>query len=438
VIDAGYGSGSVIDLGLVTDDELDGSSDDPWRHAPSPVTRWLAVPLAIFGAVILTSSVAPPGPRTEPVLRLAVTRTVAQLSLTEDTLFTTGAGRVSAYELSTGQHLWDAGVPTLIEGGATPVTSKGVTIITSYGERKVTALDAATGAQLWQLDGLSMGFDDADTIMVSSGGFFNTVGQTEGVRTLSAVDRRTGRELWQWQAGPEVSMVRPVTAADAGADSDDQAMRLLVHGDQGQVSLVDPASGSSRDVDALRGTDVSNAAFVGSLLVVSDRARTWALDRQTLRLRWVSADGIDWLAARCGRLLCGYAGDGGIAVDPATGAVRWRSGQFTVIGDGTRVVAVDRRDGRAGTPVVLDSETGQPVADLTGWDVWDHVGPHSVLITRLRPDGIVELAVLDLGNLRADLVGAERGLLTGSCTASRSLLACRTLDNQLLVWRYRG
>jgi hypothetical protein len=372
------------------------------------------------------------------VLRITVTRPVAQLSVTEDTLFTTGTGRVRAYEVATGQPLWDASVPNLIEGGAVPVTSNGVTIITSYGERSVTALDAVTGARLWHRDGSSLGFDDAQTILVTSGGFFNAAGQVDSDRALVAVDRRTGQQRWQWRAGPDVSLVRPVTVVDAGADGDDQALRLLVHDGQGEVSLVDPASGSSRPVDALRGTDVSNAAFIGSLLIVSDRARARALDRQSLQLRWVSAEGIDWLAARCGRLLCGYAGDGGIAVDPATGAVRWRSGQFSVIGDGSRVVAVDRRDGRAGVPVVLDADTGQPVTGLDGWDVWDQIGPHSVAISRMRPDGVVELAVLDLGTLRAELVGAQRGLLSGSCTASRTLLACRTLENQLVVWRYRG
>ena len=101
----------------------------------------------------------------------------------------------------------------------------------------------------------------------------------------------------------------------------------------------------------------------------------------------------------CGPVLCVRTGNNELqALDPATGEVRWRSSQWGWAWptDG-RLMANISGIGPSEQYVVLDALTGQQVADLGRWELYQ-LGPGGRLVgIRRHPDAGVIVGELDVG-----------------------------------------
>jgi hypothetical protein len=146
-----------------------------------------------------------------------------------------------------------------------------------------------------------------------------------------------------------------------------------------------------------------------------------------------------YAVAGCGPLVCVVADDT-VALDPTTGAVRWRAepAMYTDVPGG--VVADFGWSRRTSIPPVLavaDPRTGEVVAAHQGWRLLGVDPDRGRLLVGRIDASTTELAWLDggaPGSVRPiDMVGD----LFESCRAARLYLACRSQRGIVRIWRLR-
>ncbi|MEV0807905.1 PQQ-binding-like beta-propeller repeat protein [Micromonospora sp. NPDC050200] len=425
---------ALIDLGDVREE----AGPEPIRRPPRAVGR----PARVAAALVLTLvSLGGAAPAARPTSFTVPARPTTTAFVQDDRLFLMEpadapagrGGQLTAYAVPAAGKgpiapLWRASLPAARPDGVVFVQGDLVVVTGGSfadGPRRTVAFDLGTGRLRWQRPGDAVPAGP-DLLVLDRDG--------EEPGTASSVDPATGRARWSVPAPADVTSYRH------RADGID---RLVVSPSSGQVEVWDVRSGAR-----LRSADVRPGELPvyhwtqpvdDLLLMVRDNAAlVTAYGLDGLDRRWEIRLGLVAYFRACGPLLCAYGQTGGMwALDPATGAVRWRATRWHMAlteQDGRLLVAAPGADGQDSF-AVLDTATGRLVADLGTWNLAGGYPPDGRLIA-VRPAGDDRLLVaeLDVTNGRARPLDVLAGV-AGDCRAGTRLLVCRRGDGAYGVWR---
>ncbi|MEU5940038.1 PQQ-binding-like beta-propeller repeat protein [Micromonospora sp. NPDC047548] len=428
---------ALIDLGDVREE----SGPEPGLRAPRAVGR----PARVAAALVLTLvSLAGAAPAAQPTSFTVPAGPATTAFLQDDRLFLMEPmdapagrdGQLTAYAVPAAGNgplapLWRAPLPVTRPDGGVYVRGDLVVVTGGSfedGPRRAFAFDLDTGRLRWQWRGdvLPAGPD----LLV-----LDLVGEESG--TASSVDAATGQVRWSVPTPEEATSYR------VRADGID---RIVVSRSSGQVEVWDARSGARLRSANVRPGELPvhhRAQPVDDLLLVvrDNAALVTAYGLDGLDRRWEIRLGLVAYVNACGPLLCAYGQTGGMwALDPATGAVRWRVTRWRAAlteQDGRMLVAGPAADGQDSF-AVLDTATGRVVADLGTWTLAGGYPAEGPLIG-VRPAGGDRLLVAELdtagGRIRAlDVLAGVAGV-AGDCQAGARLLACRRGAGAYGVWR---
>ncbi|MFD0344560.1 PQQ-binding-like beta-propeller repeat protein [Streptomyces sp. NPDC127117] len=260
-----------------------------------------------------------------------------------------GAGATTALALFDQDHLDPRIRWRYATGGvaSSPVAVGGELYVGST-DKKVYALDAATGTKKWAFD---TGGEVSSTPAVASGMVY--VGSADGY--IHALDRITGAEAWAFDTG------NPVTNRSLAADGGTVYGCDESTGATGsKVYALDAATGTAKW--AVEHWAASSPTVAHGLVYFGDQelTRLYALDAATGATKWtLKSDGTVYGMAVADGILyftCGESHDGPYArvnsvsaVNAATGAFQWNTDQvgplFTTPAVANRVVYVNGRRG---------------------------------------------------------------------------------------------
>ncbi|MEN3611813.1 PQQ-binding-like beta-propeller repeat protein [Plantactinospora sp. ZYX-F-223] len=388
----------LIDLG--DDRGLPDVETPPSPGSRRGSVRWLAGLLSSLLVLFGVTAAAPPDGALRPVGGLDVPAESTYF-VADDVLLVSAAlvGRPStltAYDLPGGDRRWT--VPVTMAGRHYAERVGEILLVAeldSVGRRTVTAARSVrTGAVRWvrpgrviRVGGSGLGLGVSEVRSVSGAGR-----RLEGA--VEAVDLATGEVRWRLRLA-STAVVQPVPG--------DPARVLVVH-DNVTAELRDLATGALVGTGALPPADYaqSNPRVVGGRLVLRHPAgrepAVSGYDLPGLTRRWTRpGDGIGELIRDCAGLACLDGESRVVALDPASGAERWRR------------------------------------ARPRGWNsiVWSP----DILIRPDAYDGRSLLAVADGAALR--IVGAlPPGVV--DCRAGPAALVCRTAPDRLGLWQLTG
>lgn len=354
------------------------------------------------------------------------------------------AGFVARYAQDTGAMTWKLAVPDRPDALAYLPAAR---VVTAWyygreGPNRVTVLDAATGARLWELSGGLYPPPTADAERT-----LTVPGDPNTPTQARYTDLRTGRAIWTRPvpAGAQIVDTDPGTPASAAGwvvSAPDGTLTLLAR-DTGAVlgsTKVDrlvPA-----DTAMVGPEDIAIVNVIGGRLFVTRRIGTpdgevASYDLPGLTLRWVHSGLSAGYPSSCGPNLCLWGVTGGTtALDPVTGATRWTNKVWQAADDlgGGRLLAF--RDGNAEHGGVLDATTGRLLGDLGNWTVL--LGSDNYLASQPARDDVRSswIGVVDPGRAVVRPVDMLAGPSTGGCITGGDLLVCRTVDAKVRVWRY--
>ncbi|AVT39650.1 PQQ-binding-like beta-propeller repeat protein [Plantactinospora sp. BB1] len=434
--------------------------DPPPDPAPSRRSRRrrLRTPALVLVAALVagTGGAAPPGvPQLAEVYRVGNT---GYFLLAGDRLFVaeplTGGHRVSAYEVGRRRQVWNETYRTEHQQ-ATLVEEDGLLLLVEGGVQngpyRSTALDPGTGRTRWSTSsqfaplhragialvveevfppGSRVDPDDPPPVGTPihhprwGAGMYTAapIGQT--VRVL---DLDTGRELWTSPLLTGVAAVPAVAGRPAA---------LLTGRPDGRLDLRDPRTGAVRQpLDPVGGPPLYAEPAGDSVLVRSDsHLAVYSADRW--QRRWIRALSTDrGQVGACGSMLCLEGRAGVEVIDPVTGGTAWHdAGQVSLRGHGGHLVEVG---GNGAVRRAVDPRSGRTVVDLTGWTrVPTLTEAEPMLLLRHAVDGSrTWVGLLDPEGTAIRPLGPLPYALS-SCRWTARLLACRTGDGVIRVWRY--
>ncbi|HVM16336.1 MAG TPA: carboxypeptidase regulatory-like domain-containing protein [Gaiellaceae bacterium] len=258
---------------------------------------------------------------------------------------TANGGWVYALDAATGALRWKSFVGAQVYFA--PAVGGGRVFAASYDARRLVALDAATGEELWAHTRTTDSFaampsyDDGRVYVATNN--FDT-----GAGSVLALDAETGRKLWEATGHGDAAGNTPVLFGD-----------LVIAGSSANnwVVAYDRATGARRWVYSV-GAAVSNSQLAADGVLVGgsqqDR-RVWALDAYSGRLLWEDAMTDNVLSAPA------FA-DGRLVVADRSGTVRAYEAPGTVAGTVTDAsgapLAAQVRVRATGVSVSTDPSTG--------------------------------------------------------------------------------
>ncbi|MEU7587379.1 PQQ-binding-like beta-propeller repeat protein [Micromonospora sp. NPDC049230] len=339
--------------------------------------------------------------------------------------------RLAAFRLADGEPVWDVALPGQARSWGI-VPKNGMLLLNGYEigadprASLTVALDRATGAYRWQQPDTPVELADGTLLLRSNG-------EVEPVR-LRSVDPCCGTVRWQ------------VTAPAVGVDAQvagEKAERLVFTDVRGPVEVRDTRTGAvlvRADLRPPGGRPLAYVQVVDDLvLAVGGEPKTitaYGLDR--LDRRWSTTAGEVDIVHGCGSVLCLRTRSAGLwAVDPATGEVRWRSDRWMwAWPSGGRLLSSVISSGPVGQFFVIDALTGQELADLGRWELYDVDTRGRLLGVRPHPDGGALVGELDVRAGRTRIVDVLPEA-TGHCQAIDGRLLCSGTGGTYRIWQLR-
>jgi hypothetical protein len=380
---------SVIDLGDVSHlpDEPEGYPGGRPEFGRFHVGRLVKAAIAVVVTLAAGGS-ALPGP---PVLRevwSVPTSPEQSMTLDDDSVYLhSPAGNLTeltAYDLRTGRVRWTRPVDTgpswfgatpqhgvlLLPGDERTIEMKspdGGMMGYSYSG-SLTAIDPATGEQLWQRPGAQHWANTGDTLLMYERD------RTGTLTWLRQVRIRDGSIVWERRAPAKADTVEVLFE---GGTPD----RIVTAGPRGHLTVLSYADGTEVTSRSLPWQQVSYNTGAGSnlgtvkgrLVVVDtglgddiDRSRVTVYRSDSLVPLW-SRETKGWANVQdCGPLICLSTAQGLFeAVDPETGARRWamEGGPFIgTIAGGERLLIPGTEDEPKQT--LVDAATGRAIAPI--------------------------------------------------------------------------
>ncbi|MBU2663711.1 PQQ-like beta-propeller repeat protein [Actinoplanes bogorensis] len=408
---------TLIDL-----DHAGSASDEAAAPVNLPRLRRIAlVVLTVVGVAALTAS-APPAPsRVRPLWTTAL-QPSDTVALDGRTVYLnrsspSGPAEVVAYDLPTGRLRW--ATPTGDAYGIRPVGD--VVLVTTgplprtLGPRTI-ALDAATGARLWQTTGASA---DRGVLLTETG----RAGATTGLRLVGL---RDGRQVWR----------RAITPSEEWATitENGRPTSIVTVTATGDATVYNYDDGSVRHRGRIPWSGVYSATSfpAGAQLVVvrTASAQTVATIYRAADLRqlWQSDELIGYVTT-CGPLIC-TAGVRGVAGrDPVTGDELWRRDDMKFVWDvgaGRLLLSAGANLASAST-VLADAATGRTIGrPLGGQEAFVAGEPGSLILLRATGTRSDRTAVtrLDLADGRQTPLGTVDRLAEQDCQGVAGYLLC--------------
>ncbi|MEU1589187.1 PQQ-binding-like beta-propeller repeat protein [Micromonospora sp. NPDC005710] len=409
---------SVIDLGELRH----GPDPDPLPRPPRAHGRPLRCALVLLLALGTLAAAAVPPPRRAPVTLPAQPGSDVMVDgdlilVMEPVNASTRQARLAAYRLPDGEPVWQAPLSAAARyWGVRPLA--GMLLATGYeigpeGRDTLTlALDRATGAYRWQQPGIAQELIDGNLLLRSGG-------ETEPT-SLRAVDPCCGTLRWQ---------LPPTTAEVSIRDNGHGVDRLVLNQANGPVEVRDATSGAAMASAEMRppGGARLGIDLIDDLLLATDKGsgtiNAYGLDR--LDRRWTRDSGPVEFALDCGPVVCLRTGGNELlALDPATGDVRWRSDRWLWGWPyENRLMANISGFGPMEQYVVVDALTGRQVADLGKWELYQLSDGGRLVGIRRHPDGGELVSELDIAAGTVRIVDVLPDA-TGECQAITGYLVC--------------
>jgi outer membrane protein assembly factor BamB len=392
---------TVIELG-----EMGAAGPEPERRPDGPVLnprawrRWAAGGMALLCALVLAASARPEPPMVRQLWEITL-GTDYQTTMREDGIFVhqrtgVGAPEIVVYDPSTGAVRWRrefGKVPTYLPMGA----ESGVVLASSdeqylevllddgtkgtavYGGR-TTALDSATGAELWSHSG-EVQISMPGTVLLGERTADNNLS------SLRLVRARDGSTVWQ-RATPG--------AHQATIEQDGPEARHIALSDRvGNVTVLRYADGAQLAqarlpwVRSLPNIDTGTyLATAGGLLLVgyqrSTSSEIAAYRIASLERIWSFDASVYAYPQECGPVICVESNNVTHGLDPRDGRSVWTlpgySSAYRIAGD--RLIASTNRPDRT-DQVLIDPATGTRVSDVVrGWPLF--TGPDRSVIYLLN------------------------------------------------------
>ncbi|MGC9666537.1 hypothetical protein ACNTMW_08250 [Planosporangium sp. 12N6] len=462
-----------IDLDLVAESP---PPDDAPRPLWTPARRRMAVAAAVVVAACVTAADTP---SRSAGLDQSVTLSVAgtPVGIADGTLYAMDGGgvlytmtapenRLDAYSLRTGRRSWSVTVPAI----GNPALRTAGRYLLFTGDRQMgsvgsvgfigswtVAVDSRTGAVAWQRAGAPSWVAPAgDRVALSSWVLVDEQG--EGRLSVAVVGVADGVPSVTIAESGDHDMLAWSGSAQRGADLATGVFRRtgpdggqLFDFASGRTSHLDlplpstpPPPPEQRDGPGPYGV-FESLVFDGDRVVQTVQSSGYTVltgyAGSPPRQRWSVPD-LGFAAGwRCGSLLCGSGlDDTAVALDPATGEIRWRTTGYLLWPAGGRVISsrISTGPGRTMGVTVLDQASGR---ELLGQDAWRPVAwtPDAprVPVIAYNARGVF-LAVLDVPRLItyrvARLPAADS--LVADCWAGTTHVACSIKAGTFRVWRY--
>ena len=452
----------TIELG-----ELRGEA--PSRPRPPARTlasaRWLRI-AGVLALLLATMAAGRPWPRSLP--EVDVPARLGALVFTEggrlfiaDPVRTGQPGQpgqqLAAFRLPGGEPLWRVPLPMSESVGFSALVGDTLVLSGASGPRgawgppggrqgRVVAVDASTGATLWNRAGALEATSTAGDLILwgAQVDWAPPAGTEVGMEirpgTLQAVDSESGEVRWSMPAPAGARRSYPESAADG-------VPIVVVSLPAGRVELRDLATGAVLRATQLpplgTGSDVRwSGEVVGDLFLVRERRSVTAYGLDRLDLRWSVAADLDreFGPVACGDGLCSYGLQGGVRFwDLGTGRTRWADPRWRQVWQAGGYVVAARWVGasRTGPLTVLDPDTGRTLGELGAWQV-PSPRPRGSRLTGVRvgPDGRAWVADLDVATRTVRVLGVLHDV-SGDCGLGGETLYCRRLDGSIGMWRLR-
>ncbi|WP_157751979.1 outer membrane protein assembly factor BamB family protein [Actinoplanes derwentensis] len=439
---------AMIELGDVSGEPAGGAEQAPeFRHGTA--RRMVLAALAAVCAVALGGSARP----TAPLIRTLWSIPFSEIDIMTMTdglvlvqTYSDGPPTLTAYDAVTGRARWNRPlgdqapqVDSFVRGGVLLMLGEQEVIETDLGNGSlnvetfggtITAVDTATGAELWRQ---SAGYHltaGPDTVLLAGRG------RRGAPSTLRLVRTRDGGSLWE----------RPLPeGAELSVQLDeDRPVRVVTSTPDGLVTVLDYDDGvptvsrrlprAAQEVDANNSSSFSTAP--GLLMESRTTAATSAVTAyriDTLERLWsVTATTPNLWGQECGPVVCLVGENQFRAVDPITGRERWQGTGYPFIGmvPGNELIVVTE-SGAEARPVLTEAATGRPVGQPgRGWvSSRGSTTGFAVLINPLAED-VTQAAVsrFDLTTGRSTLLGTIDLGSNSQCVGTGTILACQNAD----------
>lgn len=235
-------------------------------------------------------------------------------------LFGAGDGQVYALDSASGRRLWTFLTEAPLV--ACPLVADGVVYI-GGGDGAFRALDAASGRLLWRFDGLG-GFVETRPLLIDGLVVFGAWD-----RNLRALDAKTGRLAWSWQGDRPGLLYSPAGCWPVGASG-----RVFIVAPDRRLTALDAATGREIwrtdrwPVWESIGLSPDGSRF--TIRTMKDVIATFPVSSNEPRPVWESNAGFGYdfnpamPAEKDGTIFYGTKNGLLLALDAATGAVKWR------------------------------------------------------------------------------------------------------------------
>jgi outer membrane protein assembly factor BamB len=428
---------TLIDLGELTE-----PTHPPVTRRRAGGSR-LGVAVVALVALLTLAGAAPPAGRVHAIVPAALG---SDLFLTADRIFTVtplpgvtdGSQELLAYprpeRATVAPHrlepLWRMPVPPGHRVyRVQSVAGDGVLVAMgreATGSSQTWRLDARTGQERWRVPGIAM-LDLPELALLRTY-------QDDAQNSLRAVELATAREVW--------SVPLSAASIDYWQRADGVIDSIVIATVDGAVEVLDPGTGRVRHrlaAPADGPAGYQQAWVVDDLVMVVRNSSTIAAHTvDGLARRWQVTVPTATYVTSCGPMLCAGVASGGVtALDPATGAVRWRTDDILdmVLVGGGNALAIARSSAEL---VTIDLTTGKTLA---GHGVWETLGryeyaPQQLAVRQVVDVGLV-LARLDPSGKPARRIDVLPGA-GGDCQGRFDLVACRLFDGGYGIWRLPG
>lgn len=420
-------AGAVIDLDLAgAAPSRPGVARRSWSRRPGRRPTPAAVAAVAFALlVVLGADAIGDRPRFAAPVDLSLGG-VDSWSMGDQSVYALAEGELTAYRLEDGARRWTVRVPP--DAIFTEWDLAGLIMLIMPASARSVAYAEASGARVWERSGLpNWGSSDGRTIVMGGDDDVDGVDAVSW-QTFTRIDVRTGRPNWAYAR--RFGADSPVLAPDGVGGSDLYGMLRV---DDTGSWLTDLATGVERPLPGRwRWAQVVH----GVLLAAAGRGALTAYDLATMRPLWTNGE---WTGSvlPCGPNLCLDGESGVVAVDPATGRVRWRAALHVQGGNTDRIFASDLPDGSADSfAVVIDAGTGEVLRRFPDRLVMSAGSRGRAPMVGFDPrTRLLDVAVLDLDRLIVYPLDRVPGAVD-TCRATMTHLACPTAPGRLRIWRY--
>jgi putative pyrroloquinoline-quinone binding quinoprotein len=413
---------SVIELGELTDSP--GEPTGPGPRATRRLIRQSALTALTVVCLLFVTGAAPPGrPLVHPLWSVPLIADEPML-LTEDAVYLVRSAdsrsHLTAYDLATGaaRWTWDA-----VDAAGWLTTAPDAGLVLVRTTRGTVALDAATGAQRWQVPGEVLDqFGDRALI-----GVYDDRGLPLRVSLVRLSDHQV---VW---ARPTPQVQQLTVAYDAGHPA-----KVITANNHGEIEIYRYDDGSPqltatipwRSPESQYDQSTDMTAMFGMLVVTIARpshADTAVYRLDTMGLAW-RVDKSGGFASDCAPVICLNTATGIAGHDPATGARKWRLTMATddePLGHG-RLLTGDI--GADGPHQLYDTTTGSPVGDeAEGLPVFRGENAGTLVLLHLLEQAPRWSSVSrwNTATGHLDLLGKVEAALR--CDATARYLGCRTV-----------